>query len=150
MRNPPGFRKFDLWSRTKDIFPLRRTASNRSNGCGASRCPESSKSAKRASWSTGKRETRGSGRSSAVRIIPLEISCCRAISHAGGSLNSTRWPQSRWGTKGQWITSLARLLAKQGNRDEARALLAAIYNQFTEGFDTAEKDAKAMLDELGV
>ena len=46
-------------------------------------------------------------------------------------------------------TSLARLLAKQGRRDEARAMLAEIYNWFTEGFDTADlKDAKALLDEL--
>jgi class 3 adenylate cyclase len=46
--------------------------------------------------------------------------------------------------------SLARLLAKQGKRDEARTMLAEIYNWFTEGFDTADlKDAKALLDELG-
>ncbi|MGB6554895.1 MAG: hypothetical protein WBE78_15505, partial [Candidatus Binataceae bacterium] len=46
-------------------------------------------------------------------------------------------------------TSLARLLAKQGKRDDARAMLAEIYNWFTEGFDTADlKDAKALLDEL--
>jgi len=46
-------------------------------------------------------------------------------------------------------TSLARLLAKQGRRDEARAMLAEIYNWFTEGFDTADlKDAKALLEEL--
>ncbi len=45
--------------------------------------------------------------------------------------------------------SLARLLAKQGHRDEARAMLAEIYGWFTEGFDTADlKDAKALLDEL--
>jgi tetratricopeptide (TPR) repeat protein len=45
--------------------------------------------------------------------------------------------------------SLARLLAKQGRRDEARTMLAEIYNWFTEGFDTADlKDAKALLDEL--
>ena len=45
--------------------------------------------------------------------------------------------------------SLARLLAKQGHRDEARAMLAEIYDWFTEGFDTADlKDAKALLDEL--
>ncbi len=45
--------------------------------------------------------------------------------------------------------SLARLLAKQGRRDEARAMLADIYGWFTEGFDTADlKDAKALLDEL--
>ncbi len=47
-------------------------------------------------------------------------------------------------------TSLARLLAKQGKRDEARASLADIYNWFTEGFDTPDlQDAKALLDELG-
>ena len=45
--------------------------------------------------------------------------------------------------------SLARLLAKQGRRDEARTMLAEIYGWFTEGFDTADlKDAKALLDEL--
>jgi tetratricopeptide (TPR) repeat protein len=45
--------------------------------------------------------------------------------------------------------SLARLLAKQGRRDEAHAMLAEIYSWFTEGFDTADlKDAKALLDEL--
>jgi predicted ATPase len=46
-------------------------------------------------------------------------------------------------------TSLARLLVRQSRREEARALLAAIYNWFTEGFDTADlKDAKALLEEL--
>jgi tetratricopeptide (TPR) repeat protein len=45
--------------------------------------------------------------------------------------------------------SFARLLDKQGKRDEARAMLAEIYGWFTEGFDTADlKDAKALLDEL--
>jgi predicted ATPase len=45
--------------------------------------------------------------------------------------------------------SLARLLMTQGKRDEARAMLADIYNWFTEGFDTADlKDAKALLEEL--
>jgi predicted ATPase len=45
--------------------------------------------------------------------------------------------------------SLARLLASQGRRDEARTMLADIYHWFTEGFDTADlKDAKALLDQL--
>jgi adenylate cyclase len=45
-------------------------------------------------------------------------------------------------------TSLARLLTRQGRRNEARTMLAEIYNWFTEGFDTADlKDAKALLDE---
>jgi class 3 adenylate cyclase/predicted ATPase len=45
--------------------------------------------------------------------------------------------------------SLARVLAKLQRRDEARGMLADIYNWFTEGFETADlKDAKALLDEL--
>jgi predicted ATPase len=46
-------------------------------------------------------------------------------------------------------TSLARLLLKRDRRNEAYDVLAAIYNWFTEGFDTADlKHAKALLDEL--
>jgi tetratricopeptide (TPR) repeat protein len=46
-------------------------------------------------------------------------------------------------------TSLARLLRDTGRRDEAGAMLAEIYNWFTEGFDTADlKEAKALLDEI--
>ena len=46
-------------------------------------------------------------------------------------------------------TSLARLLAKQSRRDEARTMLAEIYGWFTEGFDTPDlKDAKTLLDKL--
>jgi class 3 adenylate cyclase/predicted ATPase len=46
-------------------------------------------------------------------------------------------------------TSLARLLVREGRRDEARSMLADIYNWFTEGFDTVDlRDAKALLEEL--
>ncbi len=46
-------------------------------------------------------------------------------------------------------TSLARLLRDTDRRAEARAMLADIYNWFTEGFDTPDlKDAKARLVEL--
>ncbi len=46
-------------------------------------------------------------------------------------------------------TSLARLLAKQRKHDNARTMLAEIYNWFTEGLDTHDlKDAKTLLDEL--
>jgi predicted ATPase len=45
--------------------------------------------------------------------------------------------------------SLARLMDRHGRRDEARAMLADIYNWFTEGFDTLDlKEAKALIDEL--
>ena len=46
-------------------------------------------------------------------------------------------------------TSLARLWRDQGQRAEARALLAPVYATFTEGFTTRDLiDAKALLDEL--
>jgi predicted ATPase len=46
-------------------------------------------------------------------------------------------------------TSLARLWQHQGKRQEARDLLAPIYNWFSEGFDTPDlQEAKALLDEL--
>ena len=47
------------------------------------------------------------------------------------------------------MASLARLLARQGKREEARALLAPVYDRFTEGFDTADLiAAKALLAQL--
>jgi len=47
-------------------------------------------------------------------------------------------------------TSLARLWQQQGKREEARQVLVAVYNWFTEGFDTADlQDAKALLEALG-
>jgi predicted ATPase len=46
-------------------------------------------------------------------------------------------------------TSLARLWQQQGKCQEARDLLAPVYDWFTEGFDTADlQDAKTLLDEL--
>jgi len=57
------------------------------------------------------------------------------------------------GTRGfelRAAVSLARLLADQGRRDEARELLAPIYGRFSEGFDTPDlREAKALLDGLG-
>jgi predicted ATPase len=44
-------------------------------------------------------------------------------------------------------TSLARLLRDQNRSTEAIALLAPIYNRFTEGFETADlKAARALID----
>jgi predicted ATPase len=46
--------------------------------------------------------------------------------------------------------SLSRLWQQQGQRAEARELLAPLYGWFTEGFDTADlQEAKALLEELG-
>lgn len=45
--------------------------------------------------------------------------------------------------------SMARLWQQKGRRDEARELLAPVYNWFTEGFDTADLcEAKQLVDEL--
>jgi len=45
--------------------------------------------------------------------------------------------------------SMARLWRDQGKPDEARELLAPVYNWFTEGFDTLDlKEARALLEEL--
>ena len=70
-----------------------------------------------------------------------EESCRMAIAHA-------RQCGAKW-FELEGAISLARLLKEHDRRDEARAMLAEIYNWFTEGFDTADlKDTKALLDEL--
>jgi predicted ATPase len=47
------------------------------------------------------------------------------------------------------VISLSRLWQKQGKKEQARQLLAEIYNWFTEGFDTADlKEALVLLEEL--
>jgi predicted ATPase len=57
------------------------------------------------------------------------------------------WSAKSWELRA--TISLSRLLAQQGRSNEARTMLADVYNWFTEGFDTADlKDAKALLDEL--
>ncbi len=72
--------------------------------------------------------------------VEAESSFRDAIEVARGQ--SARWFELRA------TVSLARMLARHARRDEARAMLAEIYNWFTEGFDTADlKDAKALLDE---
>jgi tetratricopeptide (TPR) repeat protein len=74
-------------------------------------------------------------------IVEAEECFRRAIEIAKGQ--SAKWWELRA------TVSLAPLLRDTGRRDEARTMLAEIYNWFTEGFDTADlKDAKALLDEL--
>jgi predicted ATPase len=54
-----------------------------------------------------------------------------------------------WSLELRVAMSLARLWQPQGKRTEAYALLAPIYNWFTEGFDTLDlQEAKALLEEL--
>jgi hypothetical protein len=45
--------------------------------------------------------------------------------------------------------ALARLLAEDGQRDQARHALAIVYDRFTEGFETVDLMlARAMLEDL--
>jgi predicted ATPase len=47
------------------------------------------------------------------------------------------------------VMSLSRLWQRQGKKEEARRMLAEVYDWFTEGFDTADlQEAKALLEEL--
>ncbi|MCI0409802.1 MAG: hypothetical protein L0191_14770, partial [Acidobacteria bacterium] len=47
------------------------------------------------------------------------------------------------------VMSLSRLLQKRGKKDEARRMLAEVYNWFTEGFDTRDlKEAKELLEAM--
>ena len=47
------------------------------------------------------------------------------------------------------VMSLSRLWQQQGKKEEARKMLAEIYNWFTEGFDTVDlKEAKALLEQI--
>ena len=60
---------------------------------------------------------------------------------------------ARWQGARSWelraTTSLARLWQRQGRLDEARQMLAEIYDWFTEGFDTPDlQEAKALLEGL--
>jgi class 3 adenylate cyclase/predicted ATPase len=49
----------------------------------------------------------------------------------------------------QAVVSLSRLWQQQGKKDEARLMLAEVYNWFTEGFDTKDlQEAKTLLEEL--
>jgi predicted ATPase len=65
----------------------------------------------------------------------------------GDTIQAQKMSAKAWDLRA--TTCLARLLAKQGKRDEARSMLAEIYNWFTEGFDAADlKEAKSLLDKL--
>jgi predicted ATPase len=66
----------------------------------------------------------------------------------GDAIQVARW-QGAKSLELRATMSLARLFTIQGRRNEARTMLAEIYNWFTEGFDTADlKEAKALLEEL--
>ena len=105
---------------------------------------------------------RGLGRLGSVELTPKFLEMARNAKSplapsaliALGDLHDVRAVEiARKQSAKSWelraTTSLARLVAKQGKRHEARRMLADIYGWFTEGFDTADlKDARALLDEL--
>jgi predicted ATPase len=64
------------------------------------------------------------------------------------ALEIARAQQAKWWELRSSV-SLARLLCDTDRRDEARTMLANLYNWFTEGFELPDlKEAKTLLDEL--
>jgi class 3 adenylate cyclase len=83
-----------------------------------------------------------------VLLMHDTTSAAEAEACLRAALDVARAQEAKWWELRASV-SLARLLGKNDRREEARALLADIYNWFTEGFDTADlKDAKALLEEL--
>ena len=64
------------------------------------------------------------------------------------AIGVARGQEARWWELRASV-SLGRLWKRQGRREEARRLVAGIYDWFTEGFDTVDlREARALLDEL--
>jgi class 3 adenylate cyclase/predicted ATPase len=83
-----------------------------------------------------------------IALLPPKPDATEAEGHLERALAVARAQQAKsWELRA--AMSMARLWANQGKRDEARDLLAPVYNWFTEGFDTHDlKEAKALLEEL--
>jgi predicted ATPase len=72
----------------------------------------------------------------------------QAEAHFHHALNTARRQQAK-SLELRAAMSLSRLWQQQGQRNEARELLAPIYGWFTEGVDTADlQEAKALLEGL--
>ena len=84
-----------------------------------------------------------------IALLSPEPDLAKAAAYFERALAVAREQQAKsWELRA--AMSLARLWRDQGNRDEARDLLAPVYGWFTEGFDTLDlKEAKALLDALG-
>ena len=83
-----------------------------------------------------------------VALKSPERDAAKAEAYFDGALAVARQQQAKsWELRA--AMSMARLWRDQGKRDEARDLLAPVYDWFTEGFDTLDlKEAKALLHEL--
>ena len=63
------------------------------------------------------------------------------------AIDIARAQDAKWWELRATVT-LARLLAKEGGRDEVRAILSEIYHSFSGGFDLPDlKDTKVLLEE---
>ena len=84
-----------------------------------------------------------------IALLSPEPDVAKAEAYFGRAMAVAREQQAKsWELRA--AMSMARLWRDQGNRDEARDLLAPVYGWFTEGFDTLDlKEAKALLDALG-
>jgi predicted ATPase len=83
-----------------------------------------------------------------IALMLPEPNAVEAEAYFERALSVARQQQTRsWELRA--AMSMARLWRDQGKREEARELLAPVYDWFTEGFDTLDlKDAKALLEEL--
>jgi class 3 adenylate cyclase/predicted ATPase len=83
-----------------------------------------------------------------VTLLSPEPDTAKAQAHFARALAVARKQQAKsWELRA--AMSMARLWRDQGKRQQARDLLAPIYDWFTEGFDTLDlKQAKALLSEL--
>jgi predicted ATPase len=84
-----------------------------------------------------------------IALTSSEPDAAKAETYFERALTVARQQQARsWELRA--AMSVARLWRGQGKGDEARNLLAPVYDWFTEGFDTRDlKEAKALLDLLG-
>ena len=75
-----------------------------------------------------------------------------AVTNAEGCFNQSIKIAQRQKAKSlelRAVMSAARLYQNQGRPEEARSLLAEVYDRFTEGFDTMDlREAKVLLDAL--
>jgi predicted ATPase len=83
-----------------------------------------------------------------IALLSLRPDVAQAQAHFERALQVSRQQQTKsWELRA--AMSMARLWCDQGKPQQARELLAPVYDWFTEGFDTLDlKEAKALLDEL--
>jgi predicted ATPase len=85
-----------------------------------------------------------------IALLSPEPDAAKAEAYFEHALTVARKQQAKsWELRA--AMSLAPLWRDQGKPQQARELLAPVYDWFTEGFDTPDlKEAKALLDELAL